>query len=210
MSSHQPSKLKPTTLRPLLALALLGIGGLAVFGFIMTEKKLSTYAVEVSHKKIDANASKASLQTLQIIEKQLASDTETIQKAKNIKNTSSLPEFQAIEDLKSHAEANSITLSDISFASSDPAQATGATTAPGATTTPAATPTPLAAEAAGVDISFKINDGTVRPDDFIRFLYDIEHSTPKMQIKGISAIKAESNDFISVETITVRMFTKKI
>lgn len=195
------ANIKPTTLRLLLVLALFAIAALGVFGFIFTQQKIAAYAVEVSHKKIDATASKASLQTLQAIEKQLTEDKETIDKARDIKHSSSLPQFKAIQDLKNHASANRITINDISFA------APAATTPPatGTPTAPAGTP---AVSTTDVDISFKINDGQVEVDKFMRFLYDIEHSTPKMQVQGISVKKGASNATIMVDAVTVRMFTK--
>lgn len=198
------AKLKPTTLRPLLAVALFGAAGLTVFGFVVAQQKLNTYAIEVSHKKIDASASKASLQTLQSIEKQLAKDKETVEKAKNIKHVSNLPQFKAIQDLKNHAIANGIGLSDISFAASGE-------TAPAATGGAAAAPltTPAVTAGEGIDISFKINDGQVAVLDLVRFLYDIEHSTPKLQINGITVTKGATKDHVMIETMTVRMFTKQ-
>jgi cytoskeletal protein RodZ len=201
MINEKQSNLKPTTLRLLLVFVLFGIAALGVFGFIFAQQKIASYAVEVSHKKIDASASKASLQTLEAIEKQLTADKETIEKAKSVKHSSNLPQFKAIQDLKNHAAANRITINDISFA------ATAAATPPatGALATPA---TPPAAASTDVDISFKINDGQVELDKFMSFLYDIEHSTPKMQIQGISVKKGSSKSNIVVDAITVRMFTK--
>jgi hypothetical protein len=203
MSNEKHTPLKPTSLRLLLILALFGVVLLTTAGFVFAQQKLSTYAVEVSHKKIDASASKASLQTLQSIEKQLIADKDTVEKAKVIKHSSSLPQFKAIDDLKNHAAANNISIGEISFV-------TASSTATPASSTPAApltTPVPVV-EAEGVDISFKINDGQVNVNDFVRFLYDIEHSTPKMQIKGISVNKASSSNNLTVDTMTVRMFTK--
>ena len=203
MIDEKQHKLKPTTLRLLLIFALFGIAALGVAGFIFAQQKIASYAIEVSHQKIDASASKASLQTLQAIEKQLNEDKETIDKAKSIKHSSNLPQFKAIEDLKNHANANKIGISDISFA------APSATTPPpgGAVATPA-TPAPAPTTTTDVDISFKINDGQVEVDKFMRFLYDIEHSTPKMQIQGISVKKGSSKSYLMVDAITVRMFTK--
>jgi hypothetical protein len=201
MINEKHPNLKPTTLRLLLAFALFGIAALGVFGFIFAEQKIASYAVEVSHKKIDASASKASLQTLQAIEKKLAEDKETIDKAKSVKHSSSLPQFKAIQDLKNHAAANRITINDISFA------APAATTPPAGGTLTAPTTTPSAAST-DVDISFKINDGQVEVDKFMSFLYDIEHSTPKMQVQGITVKQGSSKSNITVDAITVRMFTK--
>lgn len=207
MTQPPASKMKPTTLRLLLSISLFIIAILATVGFIFAQQKLGAYATEVSRKKVDATASKSSLQTLQSIQKQLAADTETIKKAASIKHISDLPQFKAIEDIQNHAKANKISLTEVSFADAAAATATPQATAPAATpATPGAT-TPTA-ERAGVDISFGVNDGEVPIADFVRFLYDIEHSTPKMQIKGISLTKGDSKDSITVSTMTVTMFTK--
>ena len=170
---------------------------------IFAQTKIESYAIEVSHKKIDASASKVSLQTLQAIEKKLAEDKETIDKAKSVKHSSSLPQFKAIEDLKNHAAANRIAINNISFAT-----ATTAATPTGGSVAPATPVVSPAAASTDVDISFKINDGQVEIDRFMGFLYDIEHSIPKMQVQGISVKKGSSKSNVIVDAITVRMFTK--
>ena len=202
MTDKTAEKLKPTTLRLLLSISMFIVTGLAVVGFAFAQKQLAAYATEVSHKRVDANASGTSLQTLQAIQKELTDDEELIQKAKNIKHTSSLPQFKAIDDLLNHAQANKITLTELSFA--DTASGAAAPTSP-ATTTPAAPA--AAATSEGVDISFGINEGEVSTANFVQFLHDIEHSMPKMQVKGIALQKGSSVDTISIDKITVTMFT---
>jgi hypothetical protein len=206
MTEKAPSKLKPTTLRLLLVVALFVVATLATVGFIFIQQKLGDYAMEVSRKKVDATASETSLQTLQSIQKQLAEDGETIIKAENIKHASSLPQFKAIEDIQNHAKANNINLGNVSFADAG-AAATPGTAAPAAGATPATPAAPVTTRS-GIDISFSVNDGEVPIASFVRFLYDIEHSTPKMQIKGIALSKGDSKDSITVGEMTVTMFTK--
>jgi hypothetical protein len=199
--------MQPSALRLLLTLSLFIVAGLAITGFVLVQQKLSAYAVEVSHKKVDAAGSKASLQTLQSIEKELAANSETVIKAKNIKHTSDLPQFKAIEDINNHAKANSLTISNVTFASVDASTAAGSTPAPGAAATPVAT-----TQADGVDITFTLSDGieegTIDTLNFVHFMYDIEHSTPKMQIQGIG-VTGKSSSRLTVEPITIKMFTKK-
>lgn len=207
MTESKSRRLTPTTLRLLLSIALFLIASLAVVGFVFAQKQINAYVLEVSHKKVDATASESSLQTLQTVEKQLQNDQETVKKADLLKHNSSLPQFKAIADIQNHAEANKINLSDISF------EASGASTTPAVATAPVtATPgtTPAAAPAAaGISITFKINDGEVATTDFVNFLYDIEHSTPKLQIKGISVKKGKSNSQLTVDAMTVTMLTQQ-
>lgn len=208
MSESKTSKLKPTILRLLLAISLFLVAILAVVGFVFAQKMMGDYALEVSHKKVDAAASENSLQTLQSVEKQLSEDSDLIEKAKNLKHNSSLPQFKAIEDLQAHAANNNITLNDVSFASADTGSAAPAAagTAPAATPAPAATTTP---PASGVMISFSINDGVVDTIDFVNFLHDIEHSIPKMQIKGVSVKPGPSSNQLTVEAMNVTMLTEQ-
>lgn len=196
--------IQPTTLRVLLTLLLFGVAILSVTGFTLVQQKLSTYAVEISHIKVDATGSQATLQTLQSIQKQLVDSEETINKARNIKHNSELPQFKAIEDIRNHATVNNISISDISFASANASPAT-AGAAPATPTTP---PTPpVVAQADGIDISFTIDGGSVDTTDFVNFLYDIEHSTPKMQVGGITVSGGANKSSIKVDKMTIKMFT---
>jgi hypothetical protein len=206
MIESKTTKLKPTTLRLLLAIVMFLIATLATVGFIFAQKAIGAYAIEVSHKKTDATASENSLQTLKSIEKQLQEDRDIINKAKNIKHNNSLPQFKAVEDVQNHARANGLSLSDISFetVSSTP-------TTPGTTPTSPTSAAPAATIATpavnGVSVTFIINGGKVDINKFISFLHDIERSTPKMQISGISVKKGDSNSQIAVESMTVTMLT---
>jgi hypothetical protein len=194
--------MQPTTLRLLLTLLLFGIAILTIVGFTLVQQKLSAYALEVSHIKVDATGSQTSLQTLQSVQKQLIASEETINKASSIKHNSQLPQFKAIEDIRNHADANNISISNISF--------TSATTTPAAgTTPPAPTATPAApvAQADGIDISFTIDGGFIDTVDFINFLYDIEHSTPKLQVEGITVAGGPNKSSVKVDKMTIKMFT---
>lgn len=207
MKDVKKISMKPSILRLLLTLILFAIAGLAVTGFVFAQQKLSAYATEVSHKKVDAAGSKASLQTLQTIEKELATNQETVEKAKNIKHASDLPQFKAIEDIRNHATANHLSISNVTFTSVDAGAATGTppTTPPatGGAATPLTTP-----QAEGVDITFTLGGDSVSVVDFVNFVYDIEHSTPKMQIQGIG-ITGKDSTSITVKPMTIKMFTKK-
>jgi hypothetical protein len=194
--------MRPTTLRLLLTVLLFGIAILTIVGFTLVQQKLSTYALEVSHIKVDATGSQTSLQTLQSVQKQLIASEETINKARNIKHNSELPQFKAIEDIRNHADANNISISNISFASATPTPTAGATP-----TAPMATPAAPAAQADGIDISFTIDGGSVDTVDFINFLYDIEHSTPKLQVEGITVAGGSSKSSVKVDKMTIKMFT---
>lgn len=212
MKNSSQHSMKPSTLRLLLALSLFTIAGLSVGGFVLVQQKISTFAVEVSHKKVDAAASKASLQTLQRIEKELTANREIVDKADNIRHVSDLPQFKAIDDIRNLAAANNLELSNITFTATNAATA-GSTPAatPGAAApiTSAATPGTATADVQGVDITFDLGQGAIKAADFINFLYDIEHTTPKMQAQGIGVSAGGGTSDIKVEQMTVKMFTKK-
>lgn len=209
MSQVKKVTLKPTTLRLLLTLLLFSVAGLATAGFILSQQKLSAYTVEVSHKKVDASGSKQSLQTLKSIQQELTASQSTVDKVKNIKHESDLPQFKAIDDIRNHAKANDLSVSNVTFAAANVGTATSTPAAtPAATPGAAGTTTPAATSADGIDISFTLGGGTVNVKNFVEFLYDIEHSTPKMQVQGINIAGGSDRDHIKVETMTIKMFTK--
>lgn len=205
--SKVKTTLRPTTLRLLLTLVLFGIVGLATTGFVLAQQKLGTYALEVSHKKVDAAGSKQSLQTLQAIERELAASADTVKKAAGIKHTSDLPQFKAIDDIRNHAQANGLSISNITFASAN----VGSTAIPATPAAPAAggAVTPAATQGGdGIDISFTLGGGEVSTDSFVKFLYDVEHSTPKMQVQGINVAGGSDKAHVKIQTMTIKMFTK--
>lgn len=209
MSQVKKATLKPTMLRLLLTLGLFSIVGLTAAGFILTQQKLSAYAIEVSHKKVDASGSRESVQTLQSIQQELTARQSTVDKVKNIKHASDLPQFKAIDDIRNHAKANELSISNITFASANVGTTAGAAATPAAPVTPATgAATPATTSGDGIDISFALGGGTVNVTNFVQFLYDIEHSTPKMQVQGINVSGGGDKDHIKVETMTVKMFTK--
>lgn len=205
MKNLSKNNLKPTTLRLLLTLCMFAILGLSIGGFVLIQQKISAFAVEVSHKKVDAAASKASLQTLQRLQKELTANSSVIEKAKNIKHASSLPQFKAIEDIRNHGKANGLTVSDITFT----AISAGSTPAPSAPVAPAAPGAPPAASADGVDITFNLGSGSIPAINFVNFLYDIEHTTPKMQLQSIEVSAGSGPSDVTVGQMTVKMFTKQ-
>lgn len=209
MSQVKKAALKPTALRLLLTLGLFSIVGLTTVGFILTQQKLSAYAIEVSHKKVDASGSRESVQTLQSIQQELTARRSTVDKVKNIKHASDLPQFKAIDDIRNHAKANELSISNITFASANAGATAGAAATPAAPATPATgAATPATTSGDGIDISFALGGGTVNVTNFVQFLYDIEHSTPKMQVQGINVSGGGDKDHIKVETMTIKMFTK--
>lgn len=208
MSQVKKVVLKPTTLRLLLTLLLFGVVGLTTAGFILAQQKLSAYTVEASHKKVDASGSRESLQTLQSVRQELTASQSTVDKVKNIKHESDLPQFKAIDDIRNHAKANDLTISNVTFASANVGTTTGTPAATPATPGATGAATPAAAQGDGIDISFALGGGTVNVKNFVEFLYDIEHSTPKMQVQGINIAGGSDKDHIKIETMTIKMFTK--
>lgn len=206
MKDRITASMKPSLLRLLLSISMILVAGATVVGFILVQKQLSAYAVEVSHIKVDASGSEQSLATLQTLEKELERNRDVILKATSLKHVSDLPQFQAIEDMQNHAKANNLQLKNVTFSSNEATPVVGTAPAP---STPATTPP--ATQSDGINVTFTLadglNDGSVNIDEFLNFLYDIEHSIPKMQVQGIS-VGGKGSTRVTVEPITVKMFTK--
>lgn len=181
------------TLRIFLSIMLLISTAIGVVGFIYGQRLLQGYAVEVSHKKIDAEASNNNLQALEKMEEELADNKDVLEKISLLRATSDFPEFRVVDEINKIAQRNGITISGYQYTDGSTTPSTGAgTTAP--TTTPPTTPptgtttTPATSNsAAGKTISLLITpESPMNYRQFLQFLYDIEQNLPKMKVAGIS------------------------
>jgi hypothetical protein len=200
MTSPTVKRLEPTTLRVILVAAMiLALAG-SVAGFVYRLGVLNTFAVDVSHKKVDAEASNSSLQTLQKLEHTLSASRETLKRTQQLSITNELPQFQAVTDVRNIADRNKLPITNITF--------TDSTASTPSSSTPAAPATPSAAAPVAtskqVDVTLTLGEN-VDYDSFLQFLYDTERSIPNMQIGEISLSPGSSRDTIKPGNITIKV-----
>lgn len=200
MTSPTAKRLEPTTLRVVLIVAMvLALAG-SVAGFVYRLGVLNTFAVDVSHKKVDAEASNSSLQTLQKLEHTLSASRETLKRTEQLSITNELPQFQAVTDVKNIANRNKLPISNVTF--TDSTASTPSSSTPAAPTTPSvAAPVATGKQ---VDVTLTLGEN-VNYDSFLQFLYDTERSIPNMQIGEISLSPGSSRDTIKPGNITIKV-----
>lgn len=200
MTSPTAKRFEPTTLRVVLIVAMvLALAG-SVAGFVYRLGVLNTFAVDVSHKKVDAEASNSSLQTLQKLEHTLSASRETLKRTEQLSITNELPQFQAVTDVKNIANRNKLPISNVTF--TDSTASTPSSSTPAAPTTPSvAAPVATGKQ---VDVTLTLGEN-VNYDSFLQFLYDTERSIPNMQIGEISLSSGSSRDTIKPGNITIKV-----
>ena len=203
-----PSRFTAATFRMVLAtgVILLIIGIATSYGFGI--KLLHEYAIEVSHKKIDALASNSNIQTLQKLDQQLISYKDALQKAESLKISGEFPEFRIVEEVQSVAKQNGIGISSYNYG------AAGDTTTADtgiSTTTPGAAPIAGSTQSTSDKISLTLNIASpVSYKDLLQFLYDVEHHIPKMELDGIDISPAGAgNGMVSVQAVSIQMYVRK-
>ena len=200
MTSPTVKRFEPTTLRVVLIIAMvLALAG-SVAGFVYRLGVLNTFAVDVSHKKVDAEASNSSLQTLQKLEHTLSASRETLKRTEQLSITNELPQFQAVTDVRNIANRNKLPITNVTF--TDGTASTPSSSTPATPTTPSA----AAPVATGkqVDVTLTLGEN-VAYDSFLQFLYDTERSIPNMQIGEISLSPGSSRDTIKPGNITIKV-----
>ncbi len=179
MSKKAALKFDAPTFRILLSVALLVSTGIGVAGFYYIQKSLKTYAIEVSHKRIDADASDSNISDLQATEKNLTDSRRILEKLGLLRATSDFPVIRAISEIEGIARKNDISAT---YATDD-AAATGGATTPPTTGQPVVPATPATSKTA---VIVATPTEPVSYQQALQFIYDIEQHIPKMKVDGIS------------------------
>jgi hypothetical protein len=196
------NNLTATRLRLILSISLfvITLAGGVIFSFI--NGQLKTYAVEVSHKVIDANASRDTVQTLQRIQQELNNDKDIIARTNSIVADSQSYQYQdqIVGDLNNYASAAGIVITNMDFSTNTTAGATNTTTPP---TNKAAAPAGV--KSVSVSVTLK---NPIGYDNFLRFVRSIENNLTKMQIQKITLSKGTAGNDISSDVLTIQVYTK--
>jgi hypothetical protein len=205
--------LTASRLRTILVATLIGVilltGGL----FYVSHKQLSTIASSVGQSLSDANASQNNLATLKQIEKELADNSTTVQRASKVVADSNQYNYQNIivRDLNMYAQRSGLTITNIDFGSSQTGAASAAP-APAAAATPGATTTPAAESTGGLSTTqVVISLKTPIPyENLLHFLRALELNLTKMQVASIKLSKAsEDPKSVSIDSLTIEIHTKQ-
>lgn len=211
MSKRKKELIDAKSLRiGLLVLMLLITVGSGV-GLSYAMRTLKTFAVEVSHKKVDANASNGNIAALQKTESYLEANQDVLEKAGLLKSTSEFPEFKIVDEVRKIAAENNIQIETFSYGASESSNAStsgsGSATPSAGTATGSAAAAPSNASTGGDTIPLTVTLNASDYLNFLQFTYDIEQHLPKMKLNGIS-ISGGGTSGITVDPVTIEMYIK--
>jgi hypothetical protein len=184
------------------------------FGFSVGLSILGKYAVDVSHKRVDANASRDNLLVYKQLDEKLADNEDVLKKAQALKATTKFPEFRIVDEVKAIASKNHISIKDFQYSDSDDTNdsaAAGTAPSSSANATPAAGQT-QPRSSSGDTFSLTVNLASeLNYENLLQFLYDIEQNVPKLQVSGISISPSSSTSStkVAVEALTIQMYVAK-
>lgn len=171
--AEEPVEVKPkatmkaTSLRSVLAfvfvIVLLAGGAVFYFGF----QEVTTYAVKVNHKLIDAEASSDRIAGLQLLKSQITQDEGLIKKADSIFATADNYQSQAIKDVERYAKLSKVSIASTTF---DDGQL----------------------DATGRSFTVTLESPTSY-SSLIRFLKGIEGNIPKLQVRQLIIGHSDQN-----------------
>ena len=194
--------LNASNARLILSVSLFVIIGASGAGFTYAQKQLRQYAVEVSHKKVDALASDGNIQTLESVKSELDANQNVSEKAQALKATNALPQFRIVDDVTTIAKNNNIAITSFDFT-----DAPQTTTAPTTTAPAVVAPVPSPSSTGHVSLTVSLQS-PINYTDFLQFLHDIEQNIPKMQVQGVNLSNSGGTGNFSVEPLIIQMYTK--
>lgn len=207
------SGLTPVTVKNLLIVLLVVSVGAGSSGFVYIQDFIKKYAVDVSHKQIDALASNAALNTLNTTKKDLVQYASIRKKIGNLRATSDFPEFLIVSEVQKIADTNKVAIKTfnyqgVSTTTTTPNQSVGPSTTPNAALQPGLQPTVTPPSGAAKTIALLVDlDNPVDEKAFLQFIHDIEQHLPKMRLSGISVTPVDgSPDKINSGQLTVELY----
>lgn len=194
-------------LKIVLFISLFLIIAVAVSGFVYSRDMLSEYALQVSRKWADAEASENTINDLKRIQEELVAGQDVIEKTKNMKAGNDLPQFKIIEDVSRHAEKNGITIASFDFTTETSTVTPPASTGSPQPSGPAAAAAQPAAGKPTVSLTVSLSQ-PVNYSSFLQFQHDIENNLPKLKIKNVSLTPTDNGNEVTVDPMTIEMYTR--
>jgi hypothetical protein len=185
-----------TALRLTLSLSLFLILLAAAGGFYVANGWLRGLATDTSHASADAEASHATVTTLQRLQDELAANRGVIERASNIVAESQSYQYQdeIIRDLNNYAAAAGIGITNYSF-ETDTAESDQTATSN------VAPPSGINSTLVSITLANPIDY-----DSLLRFFYSVEQNLTKMQITNISLTK--SGNELSSDALTIEVYIR--
>ncbi len=200
--------------RIVLSVLMLLVIACGIAGFLFAYKFIGDYALEVSKKSIDAEASRNTLSSLEKVEKELEKNRVVVQRAADIVAESSSYKYQnqVIGDLRDYAQRSGVTITSLDFAATGPKSTTTPQVSPitgaptGATTNSQSAP-PSGLKSTTVTITLQT---PVRYRNLLNFIYYLEQNLTKMQISKLELSKPTAGSRAGSDTVNINAFTVEV
>jgi len=179
------------SLRTILVIALLITIAASCLGFYQAQGQLREFAVTVGQIIGNSKSGTTSPDGLIALQQQLAARQTSIDKAASVTVAGTGYQSQAIKDLTKYATDTGITITN--YTASDVATTATATT-----------------EIFGIKSKYLTItlQNPVKMNSLVKFLSLVETNLPKMQLTGISLSQADGNSMVSVDPLTIGVYTK--
>ena len=201
--------LTPTRVRLILISLLVVLSGAGIGVFVMGYRILTYFSNSSKSLTQEAQASNSSLQDLITTKAELEKNSDIVDRASRIVAQSRSYEYQDIANnvLPAYASQAGLTITSISFASSQP-------TASGTTAVAAAAPSAAGAAAPAGIKSMTITVAIKNPVEYTRmlnFIHYIEQSLFTMHIKQVTLSKASGSkdgNQVSSDILTIEVYVR--
>lgn len=205
MIENQLQGMTATRLRIILIFTIVLLVVLCGVGFWFFRGQLISYARQVEIDNAAASASSDDIVKLQKLKTELSDDQVAVTRAKNIVADSQHYQYQnqIIDDITAYARLSGINITGFTFNNDTPVNgtkpvATGVTPVAG----PIA-PANLKTTTTSITVKNPVNYETV-----MKFIRSIELNLTKMEVSGVSLTKASDPSQVTVNPITIEVYTR--
>lgn len=199
----QTKNMTPTKLRLILLGSIVLLLGLSIISFWFFRVQLVNFAQQVHDDSAAATVSSSDLSRLQELKFDLNNESVAVTRAKSIVADSKYYSYQdqIISDITSYASKSGVSITSFAF-TSDSAQGSVAATAPVKPVGPAV---PAGLKTISTTITLK---SPVNFQALMNFVHALEVNLTHMQLTGISIAKGSGKDDVTVNPLTVEVYTR--
>lgn len=206
MINKQLKGLTATNLRLILIASIVLLLLLSGAAFVFFRQFLIQYSNDVSNDNAAASASSEEISKLQKLKGQLETDKVAVTRAQKIvaDSTSYQYQNQILDDISLYAKSAGITINGFAFNSNaSDTQSSGAASGQASTAPKSNAPANLKSTEATISVKSPVSYKSI-----MNFLYAIEQNLTKMQVTSVSLSKDPSSNGITVNPITIKVYTR--
>ena len=195
--------------RIILSTLLIIAAALVVATFMLGYNHLKTVGQAAVTRQADASASEDSISNLQKLQSELATKQDVAKNAQGLWSSSSLPQFDTEQSLRTIAGQLGIPIKNITFVNDQPSSTRSRPQSSSSSTNQTADKNTSSSSSWGTKnsrISFEFGR-KLSYNELLRFYHAIETSTPKLRLNGITIPTGSRQRSINPGTLTLELAT---